>query len=269
MSPTLLTAAATEKRAFSQQTLWLVKAGKDVRWNLKHWWWLHSSSVSQFLCSGIVHADTGLLRNGAIVNVIGQTLGFPASTGQNVWVLPSSWDKKKIPSSYQLTFKVKSKTCPELPSCIVDNADEGFWQGRRVYGIKRSYYWLCGLTFDRQWCLKGRALWSVCLPGRHRCLSPPDWWSCSSQADSVTQTHRRITVLAVHSAAHYTQVDQRVGRWSVICLTPAVWGVVYSGGLHGRPSSSDMVPASSILFTHMRDGGEPSLMACFSWSCRN
>ncbi len=43
---------------------------------------------------------------------------------------------------------------------------------------------------------------------------------------------------------------------------------MYSGGLQGRPSSSDMAPASSVLFTHMRDGGEPSLMACFSWSCR-
>lgn len=29
-----------------------------------------------------------------------------------------------------------------------------------------------------------------------------------------------------------------------------------------------MAPASSVLFTHMRDGGDPSLMACLSWSCR-
>lgn len=61
-------------------------------------------------------------------------------------------------------------------------------------------------------------------------------------------------------------------EWDTIqhytCFTMTVWRLVYSGGLQGRPSSSDMVPASSLPFMHIRDGGEPSLMACFSWSCR-
>lgn len=88
---------------------------------------------------------------------------------------------------------------------------------------------------------------------------------CLILRDAEMDGEQRITLLAARSL----EVNYRVGHYSITCVTKTVWSVVYSGGLQGRPSSSDMVPASSVLFTHMRDGGEPSLMACFSWSCRN
>lgn len=64
------------------------------------------------------------------------------------------------------------------------------------------------------------------------------------------------------------QIEFMMTECVCLSVTMTVWSVVYSGGLQGRPSSSDMVPASSVLFTHIREGGEPSLMACFSCSCR-
>lgn len=103
----------------------------------------------------------------------------------------------------------------------------------------------------------------VWLPGHHHCLA--DCWSssCDPGSERFTKNEDKSG-----NRAKSIQVD----GWGKTSLyegfTVAVWGVEHSGGLQGRPSSSDMVPASSVFFTHIKDGGEPSLMACFSWSCR-
>lgn len=45
------------------------------------------------------------------------------------------------------------------------------------------------------------------------------------------------------------------------------WRVEISGGLLGKPSSSDTAPASSSFFPVITRGGDPSLTFCCSWSC--
>lgn len=78
--------------------------------------------------------------------------------------------------------------CHSMASiCIVGNVGAGFWQGRRVYGIKTllalwTHFWQTIM------------LKKVCLPGRHHCLSPRDWSSCSSQPDSDTHTQKNRSV---------------------------------------------------------------------------
>lgn len=107
-----------------------------------------------------------------------------------------------------------------------------------------------------------------CLPGRHHSPVPPGWSNCASEPSSERRraghTERKNSV---SRAARTVEVFYRMRPLTWTTMT--MWCAVYSGGLQGSPSSSDMVPASSVRFTHMRDGGEPSLMACFSCSCRN
>lgn len=125
------------------------------------------------------------------------------------------------------------------------------------------------LKLDSKW-VDGRATLNNCLPGRHHSLIPPGWSSCSSEPSSERRRDGHTEGNnSVNSAARTFEVYYRTGPQSLTCATMTAWCAVYSGGLQGSPSSSDMVPASSVRFTHMRDGGEPSLMACFSWSWRN
>lgn len=168
-----------------------------------------------------------------------------------------------------------------LNCCILGNVGTSFFTGKKNVWNKNdnisSTASIFKLIFNcPPWVQQfyGREmlnrLLSVCLPGRHHCPFPPGWSSCSSAPDSERcRDGRRAKNNSVSSAARSLEVNYRVGHYSITCVTMTVWSVVYSGGLQGRPSSSDKVPASSVLFTHVRDGGEPSLMACFSWSCRN
>lgn len=52
--------------------------------------------------------------------------------------------------------------------------------------------------------------------------------------------------------------------WEEVVRT--VWTVEYSGGLQGRPSSSE-TPPSSLFLAEITAGGEPSRIACFSCIC--
>lgn len=75
----------------------------------------------------------------------------------------------------------------------------------------------------------------------------------------------QFQLLLVFRKTDRKQEAQSHTLWEEVERT--VWIVEYSGGLQGRPSSSETTPPSSPFFMEIAAGGEPSRIACFSCIC--